>query len=213
MEDYSSYYSIPQRKRSRISINYGKVTLALVIICIAAYIFVPEEWYYRLMYNSDMVSVRPWILITNAFLHANLFHLGFNCFGLFIFGTLLEKRHGSMFIVLLFFVSVILGNLLFGIFNPGMFGLGISGYVYALIGAAVVLEPRARVIFPIGYFYTTAPVSIAGPIMFLGEIVFSFINADGVGHVAHVAGFAAGLLLAFIQKRRAPPKYNYTIKY
>ncbi|VVB76522.1 Rhomboid protease GlpG [Candidatus Tiddalikarchaeum anstoanum] len=210
MVEYTyDYYS----RKPGIQVNYGKVTLALIIICVAVFFLLPEAAYEYLMFNSNYVLARPWTLITNAFLHADIFHLLFNMFSLFMFGSILELRHGSKFIILLLVLSVILGNILFGIFNPGVWGLGISGYVFGLIGAAVILEPKARVIFPIGYIYTTAPISLAGPIMFLGEVIFSLLGGDGIGHVAHAAGFIAGVVLAYIKKKFTHKEYEYTIEY
>lgn len=204
--DLSEYYVYPnQMKKQRMPtkglFNIGTVTKWLIIICIAVYILLPSDYYPLFMYNSDYVAQMPWTLITNAFLHADFFHLLFNCFSLFLFGSILELRHGSKTIIVIFFSSVILANLAFGFFSPGIYGLGISGFVYALIGAAVLLEPQARVIFPIGFFFTTAPVIIAGPLLFLFEVIYSIISSDGIGHVAHAAGFLVGLGIAYINKK------------
>lgn len=212
-EDYSEYYVYPNQMRRRRVFNIGNVTKWLILACVIVYLLVPGDFYEFFMFNSDYLISRPWTLITNAFLHGDFFHLLFNCFSLFLFGSIIELKHGSKFFTLLFFSSVIIANLLFGVFNPGIYGLGISGFVYALIGAAVVLEPNARVIFPIGFFYTTAPVRIAGPIMFLGEVVYSIISADGVGHVAHAAGFLVGIALAYAKKKKTPPVYKSFVRY
>ncbi len=207
-EDYSTYYNSYARA-PQISISYGKVTLSLIIVCVLVYIFLPAGLYPLFMFNSDTFLSQPWTIITNAFLHADIIHLLFNCFSLFMFGTILELRHGSKFVTLLFLLSVPFGNLMFGIFNPGIYGLGISGYIYGLIGAAVLLEPRARIIFPIGYIYTTAPISVAGPIMFAGEIILALLSSDGVGHIAHAGGFLIGILLGWIKRKFFPKSYYY----
>jgi membrane associated rhomboid family serine protease len=213
-EDYSQYYVYPNqvRRQQQPIFNIGEVTKWLIIICVIVYIVLPQSWYDYFMYNSDYLLQRPWTLVTNAFLHGGILHLLFNCFALFMFGSLVELRHGSKFMLILFFTSVILANLAFGLLSPGVYGLGISAYVYALIGAAVVLEPNARVIFPIGFIYTTAPVRIAGPLMFAAEIIYSVISADGVGHVAHAAGFLVGIALAYARKTRIPPVYENSIR-
>ena len=207
--EYNEYYI--QRPR-RPTINIGKITKWLIIICVIVYFIVPADLYPLFIFNTDTVFQRPWTLVTNAFFHANLFHLLFNCFSLFMFGSIIELRHGSKIIITLFFTSVVFANIMFGLVNPGVYGLGISGFIYAIIGSAVILEPRTRVIFPIGFFYTTAPVSIAGPLMFLGELVFSIGSSDGVGHVAHAAGFIIGIILAYIEKKKTRPLYEKYIK-
>ncbi|MBN1923950.1 MAG: rhomboid family intramembrane serine protease [Nanoarchaeota archaeon] len=213
--DYAEYYV--RRQPEKPVFNIGSVTKWLIIICVASFVaifFISEDTLlYYFTYNSETVLQNPWTLITNVFVHGDLFHLLFNCFALFMFGSLVELRHGSKFTLVLFFSSVILANIVFGFFNPGIYGLGISGYVYALIGAAVILDPQVRVLFPIGFFYTTAPVSIAGPILFITELVFSIGSTDGVGHVAHAAGFIAGILIGYVQKKRSPPVIEKIIRY
>ncbi len=200
---YQEYYGRrPKRTPS------APFTTALIIICIATYVVLPESLYYLFMFRMDLLALKPWTIITNAFLHANLFHLFFNILGLFMFGTLIERRHGTTLSVITFVLSVVVGNLAFGLLNPHIYGLGISGYLYSLIGMAVILEPETRVIFPIGYILTTAPVRIAGPIMFLGELIYSIGSGDNIGHIAHAAGFLVGLAIAFIQREKIKSQWD-----
>ncbi len=201
---YQEYYGNKPKKTPS-----APFTKALMIICILVYIFLPDSMYPLFMFKIENLSTMPWIIITNAFLHANLFHLFFNMLGLYMFGTLIEKRHGTTLTVITFLLSVVIGNIAFGLLNPDIYGLGISGYLYALIGAAVILEPDTRVLFPIGYIITTAPVKIAGPIMFFGELIYSIGSGDNIGHIAHAAGFLVGLAIAFIQKERIKSQWDH----
>lgn len=206
--DYSQYYT----RRSN-TFRIGKVTKYLIITCVIVFFLLPASLYDYLMFNSENLINYPWIIITNAFLHGSFFHLLFNMFTLYMFGSLIELKHGSKFFIILFTLSVIFSNLMFGFFEPGVYGLGISGFVYALIGSAVILEPKTRVLIPIGFFFTTAPVKIAGPLLFFGELIFSFLGPDGIGHVAHAVGFLVGLGLAYFRKKNQPPWYEYYSKY
>lgn len=208
--DYSQYYV----KRQHPKFNVGEVTKWLIIICAIATLislFLPEEVMLLLLYNSENLFNYPWILITNVFFHGSIEHLFVNCWGLFILGTLIESRQGSNFMTKLFFLSVIISNILFGILNPGVYGLGISGFVYALIGSAVIFSPNTRLyVFPLPI---SLPISLLGPLFLLLEIVLGFVGSDGIGHVAHAVGFIVGLLLSLYVKKKSPPVYERVVKF
>ncbi len=102
---------------------------------------------------------------------------------------------------MLFFVSVLTANAFFIIFFPGFKAVGISGFIYGLIGALMVKDPFLKVLMPIGLISIPAPVIIAGPVIAFIEFLFSFTVADGVAHAAHLGGFIAGLILGFISRQ------------
>jgi len=117
-----------------------------------------------------------------------------------MFGSFLELRKGPDFMAKLFFSSVIISNIVFGFFNPGIYGLGISAFVYAVIGSVVVFEPDAKIfIFP---FPVPLKISVVGPIFLLIEIFLSAVGGDGIGHIAHAAGFIVGFAVSIYYKKK-----------
>ena len=132
------YYRRP--KRVRFVGDFTKFLLIACIVCFIASRFMSEKILRLFLFNSGNVLKYPWILVTNAFFHAGFEHLFVNSWAIFMFGSFLEKRVGTDLMVKLFFMSVIVANLVFGFFNPGIYGLGISGFVYAIIGSVVVLS-------------------------------------------------------------------------
>ncbi len=200
-DDIIRMYDYKRKSKPAYKINFGNATNILAGICIIVFLItalLPENIIKTFLFRGrDWIS-RPWSLVTNAFFHAGIVHLFFNVFNVWMFGQLLEKKYGSNFIIKLFFGSVILGNLFFGFIRPDVYGLGISGYVYGLIGASVILMPNVLIFSLFGVL----PIRIAGPIMFIAEILLSMQSGDGVGHAAHAAGFIAGIIFAYIKKEK-----------
>ncbi len=174
-------------------LNFGKTTLVLMLICAA--VFIIE------LLNPSMIdwlsfsSNKPATIVISAFAHGGYVHLFYNLFALFIFGNMLEVRVGSKKMIVLFFASVITANLSFALFFPGVSAVGISGFIYALIGALMMVDPRVKMPLALGYLMIAVPIIIAGPLMMLGELLLSFMIVDGIAHIAHLTGFLLGFLL------------------
>ena len=121
---------------------------------------------------SDQGGV--WTLFTSLFLHANLVHLGGNLLFLLIFGTMLEEQVSRGRWLAIYLASGLTGNVAFLLLGPILgqeIGLGASGAIYGLLGAAGGLKGAFIMIF------------------LLGLNVFA-----GGGEIAHVAGLATGLV-------------------
>jgi membrane associated rhomboid family serine protease len=138
-----------------------------------------------------------WTFITYMFMHSGFSHVFFNMFGLFIFGTQVERQMGSFEFLLYYFVTGILAGVLsFGIYllsgSPVIILLGASGAIFAVQLAYAVL-------FPDSVLYLWGILPLRAPIMVLGftalELIFSITGANaGVAHLTHLAGFGFGWL-------------------
>ena len=122
-------------------------------------------------------------LVTSGFLHASLFHIGFNMFLLYFLGRLLEPSLGTVRFVILYFAALLAGSLGVMILDPNALTLGASGAIFGLLGATFVLA-RGR-----------GMDAIAGEIGFLIVInlVFSFTAAN-ISIGAHLGGLVAGVI-------------------
>lgn len=143
--------------------------------------------------------------ITYMFLHANLEHLFFNMFALWMFGRTLEYELGSKRFLIYYMVcgvgaaliqyltAVALGEL------PLML-VGASGAVMGLLLAFGVLHPNVPI------YFLFVPVPIKAKWFVVGYAVLElFLGWRGVGnvaHFAHVGGMLWGLLLLWWWKRR-----------
>ncbi len=126
-------------------------------------------------------------LLTSAFLHANLLHIGFNMYFLYILGTLLEPAFGSVRFAAMYFASLFAGSLGVVILEPNDLSLGASGAVFGLLAAAVVIARGRRL------------DAIAAQLGLL--LVFNLAITFGASHIAvgaHLFGAGCGLLCGLL---------------
>src|SRR5579862_7049487 len=135
-----------------------------------------------------------WQLFTYLFLHANIWHLLFNMFSLWMFGTMLEQDWGTRRFLKYYFVCGVGAGLCdvavnAALGNWGTRTIGASGAIFGLLMAFGVLYPNQTVLmnflFPIKAKYL---VMIYGAI----ELILAFSVNDGVSNIAHLGGMAFG---------------------
>lgn len=136
-------------------------------------------------------------LLTAGFLHVEFFHIFFNMWGLYLFGSLVAPVIGANRFFWLYIVGALSGNLLFLAFNwSSPFALlGASGAVYAVMMAAAMVEPNRRfvmIFMPFWPLKTSTMVICFTIIEIMSEA--GKING-GVAHLAHLGGFLGGYLL------------------
>jgi membrane associated rhomboid family serine protease len=127
-------------------------------------------------------------LLTGGFLHAGLFHIGFNMFALFILGRLLEPGIGTPRFVALYFASLFAGA--FGalaLSDPVDVTVGASGAIFGLFGAAFVIA-RGRGL--------DAIASQLGFLLLINLALTFGIRGISIG--GHLGGLAGGLICAML---------------
>ena len=160
-------------------------------------------------------------LFTSMFMHAGWAHLLGNMLYLWIFGDNIEDRLGHA----LYFVFYILCGLgatfaqLAISLGSSVANVGASGAIAGVLGAYLIMFPRGRVNVLLGRFIT--PMSALVVIGFWIVLqIFSQINvfaagsqnAGGVAYMAHIGGFATGVILTFLlgaNRRALPPTTSY----
>ncbi len=130
---------------------------------------------------------QPYRLVTSAFLHAGIIHLGFNMFALYILGTLLEPVIGTVRFVGLYAVAVLGGSFLVMVMDPNQLTVGASGGIFGLMSAAFLIARHRgldELASQIGFFVII-------------NLVFTFsISSISVG--AHIGGLVGGAIAAFL---------------
>ncbi|KFN44023.1 hypothetical protein N789_06310 [Arenimonas oryziterrae DSM 21050 = YC6267] len=147
---------------------------------------------------------RAFNLITALFIHASLWHLLGNGLFLIIFGVPAERALGSWRLLALFLVGGALANLaaamLMGATTQVI--VGASGGISALIGAYLVLFPRARlgIVVPLGLWleFVRAPAALLIGLWATLQLIFTFVGPTfgAVAWWAHLAGFMVGVIMA-----------------
>ena len=156
-------------------------------------------------------------VFTSMFLHAGWLHLLGNLLFLWIFGANVEDRVGRARFLLVYLAGGVVAVVAQTLADPGSTApmIGASGAIAAVLGAYLVLFPRARIqsLVFLGLFYQliAVPAVILLGFWFLLQVVDgigslgpSTVVDGGVAVFAHIGGFVAGALLALPYRLRAP---------
>ena len=158
---------------------------------------------------GDMRSV-----LTSMFLHASWMHLLGNMLYLWIFGDNVEDRLGHFWYLLFYLAGGFVAALAHWAINPASSipTVGASGAIAAVLGAYLLMYPRARVytFIPIGFFVRLRllPASVVLVLWFILQL-FSGVLTIGAGDVggtafwAHIGGFVFGVLVGWLAKGRS----------
>ncbi|MGB7589405.1 MAG: rhomboid family intramembrane serine protease [Solirubrobacterales bacterium] len=167
----------------------------------------------------------PWFvtIFTAMFMHGSVLHIFFNMLFLWIFGNNVEDAMGRLRFLLFYLaggVAAVYGQVAL---DPSSTvpTIGASGAVAAVLGAYLVLLPRARVLTLVFVMLIEVPAYVILGIWFLlqflpalGQVSTPGVAGGGVAYFAHVAGFVFGLaLVKFLAQRppgqtpRPPPPY------
>jgi len=172
--------------------NFQYSTLILSVVMITLFglqHFIPEFTdSYKL--EKDILQ-RPWILVTNIFLHANIVHLLLNLFSLVLFGVILENFIGTKKFLLLFFGSGIISSFIASFFYTS--ALGASGAIFGILGALAVIKPKMMI-----WAYGMPMPMIIGAIVYLVINIFgAYYQLGNTGYIAHLSGLAIGAVFGF----------------
>jgi membrane associated rhomboid family serine protease len=178
--------------------------------------------YFHLVDEGKAYIIRFLPFFTSMFLHGGWFHIIGNMWYLWIFGDNVEDRMGhAKYLIFYILCGLVAGfTHLFTNSNSGLPTVGASGAIAGVMGAYLVLYPRARVwtLIPIFFFirFIEIPVFILlGFWIFMQFIIgtsalTSNSSQGGVAWWAHIGGFAAGAVLVFVfrkRKHRLPKRY------
>lgn len=137
----------------RVSADTSRVTFALVGLVVLVFLVgyaVPglDLRFGNVASTLDPVTGQPigvaqgqvYRLLTAAFLHAGLLHIGSNMIALLSLGPALEAALGRVRYLTLYLLSALGGSTLsFLVSSPGQFGVGASGAIFGLFGAYYVI--------------------------------------------------------------------------
>lgn len=196
------HLGVPQSTVGRIIV----VTAVVYLLQLAAQDFFRE--YIALWPNWFQQPWRVFELLSYGFLHSpeNFFHILFNMYGLWLFGSDLERRYGSREFLLLYLGAILAGGLAYtlgGLLSGEAllpFGheevrpvLGASGGTVAVTILFAILYPHRTILF---MFFIPMPMWVLG-LFIVGSDVMNAINVDNgsmVASTAHLGGAAFALL-------------------
>ena len=188
--------SIPPVTKNILAIN--------VLLFIAMLINEQFMVQYFAMFYPASPFFRPWQVITHMFMHGGFWHIFFNMYTLFIFGTVLERSLGSRKFLIFYFVTGLGAVAL----HTGVEWLQAVSYLSAGTPAAAAASGAIYGVL-IGYamLYPDSILTLIFPPISLKAKWFVLIFAaielltgvtgtnDGVAHFAHLGGMLFGWLL------------------
>jgi membrane associated rhomboid family serine protease len=133
-----------------------------------------------------------WRGLTCIFPHANVFHLMFNLFWFWTFGTLLERIYGHVQFLLMIAFLAFVSSLAEFTFLSG--GIGLSGVVYGLWGMLWVLQRND----PRFIGVVDDQTSKTFVFWFFLCIILTHLGMMPVANLAHAGGAVAGFLLGYV---------------
>jgi len=142
-------------------------------------------------------------LLFSIFMHGSWLHLLGNMLFLWIFGNNIEDRLGPIGFVFFYLICGVGASLVHVLFNLNSLTpvIGASGAVSGVMGAYLLLFPKARIRTLVFVFILVTTMDIPAAVFLVIWFVFQFFYAgggEGIAWLAHVGGFVAGMVLVKI---------------
>ncbi|HWB63355.1 MAG TPA: rhomboid family intramembrane serine protease [Chitinophagales bacterium] len=214
------------------NINTRSITFNIIVINVLLFLatmmnhgltdILSLHYFFNVHHYDGGVGFKAFQILTHMFMHGGFFHILFNMWGLFMFGTILEHVWGPRRF-LIFYLTTGLGAVLLhmgvqlflikhwtGSFDPSLAALnanpeaaglyvsqtlGASGAIFGIATAFAMLFPNTELmIFPI-------PVPIKAKYLMPGYILLelylgiSMHSGDNVAHFAHLGGALFGFII------------------
>jgi len=142
------------------------------------------------------VSEGDWFrLITALFVHGGIFHVLFNSYALYYFGSIVESFYGPEKFFVSYLASGIAGNLATHFFYYHSISVGASGAIFGLIGMLFVAGFKRDTPF---FLRPVTGLSLL-PIVLI-NIVYGFLPGTNINNAAHLGGFLMGMVMGYIAK-------------
>jgi membrane associated rhomboid family serine protease len=171
--------------------------------------------------QADVMYGELLAIVTSMFLHGGWLHLIGNMLYLWIFGNNIEDRLGRIPYILFYLAGGIAAAVSQVIIAPNsdVPVIGASGAIAAVLGAYLVLYPRARILSLVflGFFYQLleVPALVVLGLWFVLQLIDGLASlgvensAGGVALFEHIGGFVVGVVVGLAVRsigRRSPPR-------
>jgi membrane associated rhomboid family serine protease len=178
------------------------ILLAIIgITCVFSYKGFQDRMFFD-KYKYHIGRIRggdQYRMFSSGFLHADLIHLIFNMYALFIFGPIVCNQLGNLSFIIIYIVSLFGGSFLTYYFHKNDYhytAIGASGAVTGIIYSAILLYPEMSL------YMFFIPIPIPGYVFGIGYLLYSIYGmkakTDNIGHTAHFGGAIGGFLYTII---------------
>lgn len=212
-------------------VNYALIVINTVVFLYFYLTLSPSE-YQAFVYRYGVVPLyilrgeRLYTLFTSMFLHANLLHIAGNMLYLYIFGDNVEDAMGHV-AYLFFYLASGIGASLFHIASLFFVNeayravalrvpaIGASGAISGVLGAYMVLYPRARIrtlVFTFIITIISIPAYLYIGFWFIYQLLYGILSLQqpaSVAFWAHIGGFITGIILVKLAGVKPRRLYRY----
>lgn len=199
------------------------VTYALIIINVAIYaitsyengfLSIGSEYLWKYGFIPSFSSTEDlYRILTSMFLHADILHIFFNMYFLYIFGRGVEGVIGSVRFLALYLLSGIAATMLHtatvllqgydtGLLPLSIPAIGASGAISGVLGAYMMLYPGSYLsmcffifFFPLCGTFRTSTFTI---FWFAMQVIYGYMRLGGIAFFAHAGGFIGGVALIWM---------------
>lgn len=140
-------------------------------------------------------------MVSSAFLHADIGHLFFNMFTLYMFAPVVISYLESFNFLIVYLASLIFGSLLTLYFHKDDYSyraIGASGAVTGVLYSAILLQPDMSL------YLFFVPIPIPAYLFGIGYLLYSIYGMkaknDNIGHTAHFGGAIGGFLITILKE-------------
>lgn len=181
--------------------------------------FIPYEVsHFEDLSPENLVPI-PLTIFTSMFIHGGWLHLISNMLYLWIFGDNVEDKLGHAKYLFFYLTCGIVAALVHGFTDIDSIvpSIGASGAIAGVLGAYLYLFPRARIntLFIIFVFarIIKLPALVVLGLWIIAQVISGFAEYGsqsnaGIAWFAHIGGFASGLILIVLMKKRNRRRYS-----
>lgn len=183
----------------------GKLNIITIIVIAANVIFSLKgfkDFSFFEKYKFSIGGIRrgeQLRMLSSGFLHVDEMHLFFNMFTLYFFANPVIAHLGEMNFIIVYFGSLIVGNLLSFYFHKNEYhysAVGASGAVTGVLYSAILLNPSMSL------YMFFVPIPIPAYVFGIGYLLYSIYGmktrTGNIGHDAHFGGAIGGYVITLI---------------
>ncbi len=164
-------------------------------------------------------------LLSSIFLHGGAMHLGGNMLFLWIFGDNIEAKFGRMKYLIIYLGWGVGAGLIHMLGDPmsTIPAVGASGAISGVLGAYLVIFPRTKILtfMMLGFFWRMIriPAKFFLPFWLIFQNLLPYFiggfgnQGGGVAFLAHIGGFALGLVVGYLYKKSHSSEFTYGTRY
>lgn len=183
------------------------MSTVLIVIVVATVLFSYKGFndvaFFR-KYEFHIGSIRAGEQIrmfSSGFLHADMGHLFFNMFTLYMFAPVVINYFGSFSFLFIYFISLVMGSLLTLLMHKNDYSyraIGASGAVIGILYSAILINPNMDL------YLFFIPIPIPAYLFGIGYLLYSIYGMkaknDNIGHTAHFGGAIGGYLITLLKE-------------